>query len=491
MIDFSSLLSSIGMDWFKAKRGASVLGMALDGNRLEAIVLRRSNGTVQVRQWVVAQLALSPLTDDPELVGREIRNHLDQNGIRQKRVAVCLPMGWVLTLQAKLPELSDADRASFLQLEGERGFHSGPEALLSASSLFKAPGGENYATLLATPRNNLATLERVLRAAKLKPVTFGIGATALQPPAGDNERVIALVVRTNSVDLQVSGGGGIISLRSLDGAIETQGAQKRISSDLIAREIRITLGQLPDGLGEARGKVRIFGQGEVTRHFVNDISPRLAAMGLETETVEQVTAAKFDKPLPSEIAASPAVALAAAWVRGADVSPDFLPPRVQPWQQLLSSGMAKKRLVWAAEAAAAAVFCVAIGFGWQQWEISTLTTKWTAMEPRVKELSGDQDQIKKFHAFYDKTFRDLRILSRLKDAFPDDSAVSAKTIDVHDLANVTCSGVARDNDAFVRVISKLSEDTNEITHLHPEIRGQKPMQFLLTFQFEGEVENGN
>ena len=47
------------------------------------------------------------------------------------------------------------------------------------------------------------------------------------------------------IDLQVTGGGGIVALRSLDGAIETQGAQKSISSDLVAREIRITLGQLP------------------------------------------------------------------------------------------------------------------------------------------------------------------------------------------------------------------------------------------------------
>jgi hypothetical protein len=464
--------------------------MALDGNRLEAVVLRRSNGTVQVRQTVVAQLALSPLTDDPDLVGQEIRNHLDQAGIRQRRVAVCLPAGWILTLHCKVPDASDEDRASFLQMEAERGFHSGPESLFNASSVYKTAGGESFATLLAVPRNNLATLERVLRAAKLKPVAFAIGTTVLQPP-GENERVIALAVRSNSVDLQVSGGGGIIALRSLDGAVETQGAQKRISSDLIAREIRITLGQLPEGLSDGPGKIRIFGQSELTRQFVNDISPRLAVMGLRTEAVERVTTANFEPPLPAEIAASPAVALAAAWVRGADVSPDFLPPRVQPWQQLLSSGMAKRRLVWAAEAAAGIAFCVVAGFAWQQWEIASLTSKWNAMAPRAKELSDDQDRIKKFRAFYDRSFRDLRILQHIKDAFPDDNTVSAKTIDVRDLANVTCSGVARDNDAYVRVFGKLSDDTNEISQIHQEVRGQKPMQFSLTFQFEGEAGNGN
>src|SRR5271157_5512736 len=98
------------IDFFKSKRSASVLGLALDGNRLEAVVLRRSNGTLHVRHTASASLALSPLTDDPELAGREIRNHLDAAGIHEKRCALCLPPSWLLSLQTKLPpELSEAD----------------------------------------------------------------------------------------------------------------------------------------------------------------------------------------------------------------------------------------------------------------------------------------------------------------------------------------------------------------------------------------------
>ena len=158
------------IDLFKSKRGGSVLGLSLDGNRLEAVVLRRNNGTMRVRQSVSADLTLSPLTDDPELVGREIRNHLDKAGVRERSCAVCLPLGWLLTLQTELPELPEAERESFLQLEAERGFHGGPEALLIVNSLFQPKGGKPYATMLGVPRGQLGALERVLRAAKLKPV---------------------------------------------------------------------------------------------------------------------------------------------------------------------------------------------------------------------------------------------------------------------------------------------------------------------------------
>jgi hypothetical protein len=476
---------------FKRKRAASILGLALDGNRLEVVALRRSNGTLQIRKTLAVSLALSPLTDAAELVGQEIRNHLDEAGIRERRCAVCIPLSWVLSLQTQLPELSGDDRASFLQIEAERGFHSGPESLLTASSLFKTPGGEQHATLLAVPRNQLEALQRVLRAAKLKPLAFALGVTALQAAGAEPGRVVLLAVRNNTVDLQITAGGGIVALRSLDGAIETQGAQKSISADLVAREIRITLGQLPGGLAEASGKIKIFGHSELARQLVNDLSPRIAPLGLKIEALERSSAANFDNPLPTEIAASAALALAANYIRGIDTEPDFLPPKVQPWRQLVSTRLSPRKLAWIGATAAGLVFCVALAFGFQQWQISTLQSKWSAMLPTVNELTSDQDQIQKFHPWYDTSFRDLQILRKLKDAFPDDGSVSAKKVEIHDISAVTCSGVARDNESFARLHARLGDDTNQISGLHAEVHGQKPMDFTLNFQWEGDQANGN
>jgi hypothetical protein len=479
------------IDLFKSKRGSSVLGLALDGNRLEAVVLRRANGTVQVRQTVSTSLALSPLADDPELAGREIRNALDTAGIRERRCAVCLPPSWLLTLQAKVPDLPEADRASFLQLEAERGFHSGQEALFIVHSLFQAAPNDQYATLMAVPRNNLATLERVLRAAKLKPVTFGLGIASVQPAARDTHRIITLLVRSGAIDLQVSGGGGIVALRSLDGAIEAQGALKRISSELISREIRITLGQLPGALAEGPGKIRIVGQGEMTRQFIHEISPRLTAMGLTVEASEKASNANFDKALPADLAASGAVALAAAWVRGADTTPEFLPPKVQPWQQWFSKGMSTKKLIWVGEAAGAVVACVVIAFAVQQWQLAGLRGQWAKLQPKVAELASMQDEIKQFRDYYDQASRDVAIWAKLADTLPRNSSVSLKTLEVRDQGTVTCTGVARDNEAFGSVFDKMSEDTTNFSNVHPEMRGQKPMQFTLTFQWQGGGAHGD
>ena len=63
----------------KQKRLTSLLGLTLDGSRLEGVVLRRNNDSLQTQQTFSVVLTLDPLTAAPELVGREIRNHLDKN----------------------------------------------------------------------------------------------------------------------------------------------------------------------------------------------------------------------------------------------------------------------------------------------------------------------------------------------------------------------------------------------------------------------------
>jgi hypothetical protein len=61
----------------------------------------------------------------------------------------------------------------------------------------------------------------------------------------------------------------------------------------------------------------------------------------------------------------------------------------------------------------------------------------------------------------------------------------AQNFEVRDQGLGHCTGVARDNDSFVKVFGKLSDDTTDISNVHPETRGQKPMQFTLSFQWQG------
>ena len=178
MIDLKKITS-------RGANATSLLGLALEGSRLEGVWLKRSGDALQVAGSFAVTLTLDPLTAAPELVGREIRNHLDAAEIRERRCVVALPLKWALATHAKVPQLADADATSFLQLEAERSFPCDVTTLVTAASRCKLAGGEEQATFVGMPRGHVAALEAALRAAGLKPESFSLGITALQRPAAD------------------------------------------------------------------------------------------------------------------------------------------------------------------------------------------------------------------------------------------------------------------------------------------------------------------
>ncbi len=399
---------------FKKQRPSSILGLAFDGNRLEIAVLRRANGQFQVQKTSSAQLALSPLTGDPELVGREIRNVLDQADIREKRCVVGLPLSWMQTLQVSVPDLSKEDIESFLQIETERGFHSDPATLTVAQSRCQM-ANNRQATLLAVPRSQIANLETALKSAQLKPASLSPAIAALHEPQSSN--ALALSVGAGSIDLQISCGGGISALRSLEGAVESEGNQKRLDADVAAREIRITLGQLPAEFQAGLKNLKVFGRGELARRFVADITPRAEAMGLKIELLDRCAPGCFENVTPGETPLSPALALAARFLSGTTQPLEFLPPKISPWRRFVSTKVSARKIGLAAGAVGGIMALIAGAFLAQEYQISTLNGKLLVTASKYSELDEAQKQIRRFRPWFDESFHTLTLLRRLTEAF--------------------------------------------------------------------------
>jgi hypothetical protein len=473
----------------KKKKPSTVLGLTLEKDRLEGTVLRRSNGSLNVLQTFTVPLALNPFTGDPELVGREIRNHLEQAGVRERRCVVGLPLSSAMFLLVEVPDISEEDIPGFLQIEAERGFPYGQDALYMSTLRF-ASNEKQYAALVAISRNNVSQVEAALKAAQLKPVSLSLGVSALQNPGKEKSNgVLALALGPNNVDLQVSCDGGIIALRSLDEAFESEGVQKQLSVDFLIREIKITRGQLPPLLRDLVRRVRVFGRGEMVRRFVSDIMPRLDPVRLQVEWVEGYPPDEFPKRLPPGAPVSAPLSLAASWLTGTGAGLEFLPPKVRPWQRL-TTRFSSRKLAWATSAAACLLLLVGGAFGVQQWQLSRLQSEWVVMEPKVKELEALQQKIKTFRPWFDDSFRSLTILRKVTEAFPEEGVVTAKTLEIRDLSSVTCSGVARDNQAFLKMLDRL-RGIKEISDLKVDVlRGKTPMQFTFNFHW-GEKANEN
>ncbi|MEO7676651.1 MAG: hypothetical protein ABIV39_07820 [Verrucomicrobiota bacterium] len=469
------------------KGGSALLGLSFEGERLDGVLLEPANGSARIAQSFSAPLSLDLSSAEPELIAREIRNHLDAAEIRERRCVVCVPLNWAMTVQVKLPLLGEDDVANFLQIEAERGFPSSFETLSTETSRLLLENGEQFATLVAIPRSHLARLEKVLLAARLKPVGFSLGSLALQNPREKTSDGVAIIVGER-ITLQIIRGGGIAALRTFDGAIENESGQKKINVDFLAREMRVTLGQLPEALRANLGKVKVIGRGELARDLARDIAERLAPMGLVVELVENCVPKNVAKPVPAELSISPALNLAAENLSGNGSVLEFLPKRVRAWQQVATK-FSSKKIAGAATVAGSIALLVLIAFLIQQIQLSLLRSKWRVMEPKVVQLDSFQQKIKKFRPWYDDSVRSLAILRRVTEAFPEDGQVSAKTFEVREPSAVTCSGVARDNQSFLKMLEKL-RGTKEISEIKIEqVRGQSPLQFTFSFHWGGA--NGN
>lgn len=470
----------------KRKTLSGLLGLTLDGSRLEGVVLRRTNGSLQMQTPFSVTLSLDLLTNDPELVGREIRNHLDAEGVRERYCAVNLPLKWALVTHTKLPELSEADVAGFLQIEAERGFPCDVATLMVATSRQQAASGERHATQIGVPRNHLELLERVLKAAQLKPVSFSLGIAALQPAAPETSNgVMALVIGESHVGMQITCGGGVVALRALEGAVEQEAGRRQFSPDLVAREARITLGQLPAEFRDSVRRVRIFGPREEALQLEKELRSRFDSLGLKIELVESYAAGEFGVHLPMNAAVSPAFSLAAWHLASRGAEFEFLPPKVTAFQQMLarySSGALQRAAVIAG---AIALVIVAL-FGFQQFQLWRLRSQWSQMESRVRGVETTQQKIRQFRPWFDDSLRSLSILRQLTEAFPEDGVVSAKAVEIRDQGAVTCSGVARDNQALLKTMERLRAAKAVSDLKVDQIRGKSPMQFTFDFHWSNE-----
>ena len=473
------------------KRRTSLLGLALDGSRLDGVVLRRANGSLQVQQTFSVTLALDPLTAAPELVGREIRNQLDAAGVRERHCVVGLPLKWALTAGTELPPLPEADAASLLQLEAERGFPCDVATLQLVHSRCPLPGGGQQVMLAGIPGTQLGALEQVLAAAKLKPASFALGLAALQPPAEEKSHgVLALAIGESQVSLQITCGGGVAAWRALEGAVETAGGRRGLPAGLVAREARITLGQLPAGLLETVKHIRIFGPRDLARQLADEMELRFEPMGLTVEVVAAYAADEFGVQLPPEASVSPAFSLAARWLDGQPPAFEFLPPKPTAWQQITakySSGRLRS-----AGAVAAGVVAVVVGlFLFQEIQLVLLRAQWSGMSAKARELDGLQQQIHQYRPWFDDSFRDLSILRQLTAAFPETGVVTARSVEIRDGNVVVCTGTASDNTALLRTLSQLraADGVNELKV--DQIRGKSPMQFTFEFHWGtgGDHEN--
>jgi len=188
--------------------------------------------------------------------------------------------------------------------------------------------------------------------------------------------------------------------------------------------------------------------------------------------------------LPPDSPASEAMAVAATSLSDAAPVLEFLPPRVSAWQQF-AARYPSGRLAYVGAAVGTLAALVALAFLGQQFVLWKWQGKWDGMKARVSGLESIQKDIRLYRPWFDDSVRSLSILRRLTEAFPEDGSVTAKSVEIRSSSRVTCSGTARDTQAWLRMLDQLRNGRGIADVQVEQVRGKSPLEFTFNFRWEG------
>ncbi|HEX8295663.1 MAG TPA: hypothetical protein VF593_05150 [Chthoniobacteraceae bacterium] len=455
----------------KQWQGKSVLAVTLESSRLVVDAMRLEDGESRVVQSFVLPYGAEAVLSNAEKAGQEIAAQLAVAGVREKRCVVCVPPGWALTTSTDVPEISGEDLRGYLELRAEQEFPIAVGELRLAHCAYTLPDGKQRATLVAVSAKRLAALERMFQAAGCRIVSISLGLDACLPQDGTPAALHFLANGTH-VDLVIAAGGGIAALRSIEGTA----APSEVAFDTarFSREVRITLGGLPDAVRQQLREARFSGAPEAAESLCLEIRQPLHRLGIES---------RIDRTGGEANSIGTARAAAEQHLRQQPVVFEFVTPEVNRWQTMLSRFESRQRR-WAVAAGVALVLLPLIVFFIRSRIESGLQGEWKRMRGTVAELEALQQGIRKFRPWFDSTPTNIQLFDSLVEAFPEQGEVWAKTVEVDADHKVTGAAFARSEAALTNFLDRLRARPGVVGLQRLQSRGENPIQFSFTYRWE-------
>ena len=466
----------------------SAVALTLEAEQILVSVIRLSleDDGHTVTPGTPIPVRASEVLTNPEKAGAVLAAALDAAGLRDKRCAVCVPPAWALTASADLPPVSADDLRGYLELQAEREFPVALNELRLAHGPYTLPDGKSRAVLAALPARRFEAVEKMLAAANRRPlsVSLALGDTLAQPAP-----MLHFLAAPGQTEVIVTAqGGGVAALRSLPGPVAPEVAPESaaaLATGLgeepsafdptgFARELRITLGRLPQSIGQQVRRARFGGDRQAAARLRAATQDTLARMGIEL--VESA-----DSRAAASTANDTAERAAVLALRRGAVPFEFVVPQPRKWEAAFVR-YNTRRYRWIAGIALALVFLPIFGFFVRSQQESHLEKRWAAMRGEVADLDALQNAVRKFRPWFETAPQNLQLLETLFAAFPEQGDVWAKSIQIKPGGVVVCTGFAHNRPAILALTDRLRARPGVTGVQTQQIRGENPVQFTVAYK---------
>jgi hypothetical protein len=450
----------------KRLQSRAVLAISLETNEFTVALLKRETHEVRTGRSFSVPIGADAALADPERAGAALAEALEREHIRERRCVISLPRRWALTSTGEAPEMNTEDLRAFLELRAERDFSTQPGELRLAHHTFSLGDGKQYATLAGVPNKRLEALQRFLEAAGCRAVSIALGLDR-SARIGASEPALQFQANCDHVDVIVAAGGGVTALRTLPGPTESG-----FDAPAFLREVRITLGRLPEPLRKKISSARFSGPAQNVKILVQAASDPLQRLGIAQVEAE-----------PAGAVAHPAIDAAERFLKNEPVLFELVERETKPWQNVLTRLEDKRQRNFALIGLAVIVLPILI-FMIRSHIENSLDSEWRSMRGQVADLESLQQRIRQFRPWFDPTPQALQCMETLAGCFPENGELWAKSIQLSEAGKVTCVGLAKNQSAILTLLDRLRAQKAVAQLQLQSVKGDNPISFTIIFQWE-------
>jgi len=446
----------------------TALAVTLESERIAVSILPGGDDHDTVPKTFLIPTGADDVVKDAENAGTTLAAALDDSHIRHRSCVVRIPPGWALTATIDLPELGDEDLRSYLELCAEREFPVAVSELRLAWSAFTLADGKRRATLAAVPSKRMEAVEKMLATARCRPVSISL---SLDECFSTPKPTLFFLANGTHTDVVITTGGGVVSMRALAGI--THSDENPFDPVSFYREIRITLGRLPESVRRDLHDARFGGTPSSARKLFDETREGLRQLGIENTSVDENMGI---------------IGTTEAWLSGRPVPFEFVVPEVNRWLVMIKRFDSKRHRLIVAGAVGLIFLPLLVLFIRHEYE-NHLENEWNSMKKNVAELDALQQKIRQFRPWFEPAPQVLQVIENVVAAFPEQGDVWAKSLQVTDGNKVTCTGFARNQAVLLALLERMRAMPGVTDLQRGPMRGDNPVQFSFTCKWEVAHEN--
>ena len=472
---------------------STVLGLAVEDRAILVAEARVPRGRAELRR--VAEFAFPEgiTLDDPQRLGRALREFLRRNGFSARRVVIGVPARWLLSKEKGFPPAAPAALAGMVRIEAERSFATELDHLMIDYTNSAASGQGLHALMMAVARQRVDQLLAMSQAAGLRPKALAptsmVLAGALRPASSS---LLMLFLRPDNVEFVVRSGGRFRAIRRLPVALPVRAEATASNSadwnDAVNDEMR-RLMPLPsqaeeaptptelviwDGLGLDPDSLLRLGAPLSVR---TELSDGLAELGIAPSSCGEA-------PDGHRFAAAAALALAGARAEGFPV--DFLHSRLAVRRKARPG----PRVAWTAAASVAVLAaCVVLFADWRKEEqdLAALRQRLDGMKPDIEAARRVVERVTFARGWYDRRPKFLDGLHELTLTFPAEGRIWVTSLAMREDMRVAVSGKSADErtvlDTMDRIRNRPTFTDVKLLYMREAAGAAREVTFSMTFGF--------